>query len=61
MSIQLVKVDKERPERDAIWTFNDAEAALRKFNALASAKPFGVRLVVRDRATSQQLAEYERR
>jgi hypothetical protein len=61
MSIQLIKVDKERPERDAIWTFDDAEAALRKFNALASSRPFGVRLVVRDRATRQQLAEYERR
>jgi hypothetical protein len=61
MYIQLVKVDKDHPERDKIWTFDDAEAALRKFNALASAKPLGVRLVVRDRATSQQLAEYERR
>jgi hypothetical protein len=61
MSIQLVKVDKDNPERDKIWTFNDAEAALRKFYALASAKPLGVRLVVRDRTTREQLAEYERR
>jgi uncharacterized protein (DUF427 family) len=61
MSIQVVKVDKERPERDATWIYNTPEEALRKFNALASARPFGVRLVVRDRATSQQLAEYERR
>jgi hypothetical protein len=61
MSIQLIKVDEKYPERDKIWTFDDADEALRKFNALASAKPLGVRLVVRDRATRQQLAEYERR
>jgi hypothetical protein len=61
MSIQLIKVDEKYPERDKTWIFDDAEAALRKFNALASAKPLGVRLVVRDRATRQQLAEYERR
>jgi hypothetical protein len=61
MSIQLIKVDEKYPERDKIWTFDDADEALRKFERLKKLRPLGVRLVVRDRTTRQQLAEYERR